>query len=54
MAFDTLKHRNIAEIHRMLERLVRFVTRFALAFTETTKIHRVLERRKLYRSRRVR
>ena len=57
MALYALKHRDVAEIDRVFERLVRFVTRLALAIGEPAKIDGMLERRRLRpwrRSRRVR
>jgi|GEM_PF-6586350 len=50
MAFDALKHRYIAEIHRVFEWLVGFMTGLAFSIAEGAKIHRVLESRDLYRS----
>ena len=43
MAFNTLKHRNITQIHRMLERFVRFVTILAFVIGERAQIDRVLK-----------
>jgi hypothetical protein len=43
MAFHALKRRQITEIYRVLERLVRFVARLALSIRKATKIHRMLE-----------
>ena len=46
MAFDALKHRDVAEIERVFERLVAFVTRLAFAIREATEIDRMLYRRR--------
>ena len=43
MAFHTLEHRNITQIHGMLERFVRFVAILAFAIGERAQIDRVLE-----------
>lgn len=43
MAFNTLEHRNITQIHRMLERFVRFVTILAFVIGERAQIDRVLK-----------
>ena len=48
MAFDALKHRDVAEINGMFERLVSLVTAFALSIAEAAKIDRMLERAQLY------
>jgi hypothetical protein len=42
MAFDTLKHRNIAQIYWMFEWLVGPMARFALSIGQATKVDRVL------------
>jgi hypothetical protein len=47
MALNTLKHRNIAEVDRMFERLVSLVARFAFAIRQAAEIHRVLNRQSL-------
>jgi hypothetical protein len=47
VTFDALKHRNISEVDRMAERLVRFVTRFALAIGEPAQIYWMLKRDRL-------
>ena len=44
MAFHTLKHRDIAEVHGMLKWLVRLVAEVAFAVGETSEINRMLER----------
>ena len=44
MTFHTLKHRDIAEINRMLKWLVRLVAEVAFAVGETSEINRMLER----------
>ena len=44
MAFDTLKHRDVAEINRVFEWLVSLVARLALSITEATEIYRMLKR----------
>jgi hypothetical protein len=54
MAFDALKHRNIAQVDRVFERFVSLMTGFAFSVAEAAKIYRMLERRQLYRSSRVR
>jgi hypothetical protein len=43
MAFNALEHRNITQIHWMLERLVRFVAILAFVIGERAQINRVLE-----------
>ena len=44
MTLHTLKHRNIAEIHRMLKRLVCLVAEFTLVFIgEPAKVNRMLK-----------
>ena len=43
MAFRALKHRNITQIHWMLERLVRFVAILAFVIGERAQLDRVLE-----------
>lgn len=43
MAFNALEHRNITQIHRMLERFVRFVTILAFVIGEGAQIDRVLK-----------
>jgi len=48
MAFDALKHRDVAQINRMFERLVSLVTGLALAIAEATKIDRMLKRAQLH------
>jgi len=42
MTFNALKHRDIAKIHRVFERLVRFVAGFAFAVGKAAQIDRVL------------
>jgi len=44
MAFDALKHRDVAEINRMFERLVSLVAGLALSIAEAAKIYRMLKR----------
>jgi hypothetical protein len=44
VTLDTLKHRDVAQIDGMLERLVRLVTRFAFAIREAAEIDWMLER----------
>jgi len=43
MAFDALKHRDVAEVDRVFERLVGFVAAFALAIRKRAEIDRMLE-----------
>ena len=47
MTLHTLEHRYVAKIHRMLERLVGFVTGFAFAIGEAAEIDRMLNRKRL-------
>ena len=44
MTLDALKHGNVAEIYRMLERLIRLMASVALAIGERAEINRMLER----------
>ena len=44
MAFDTLEHRNVAEVDWMLKWLVCLVARFAFAVSEASKIDGMLKR----------
>jgi hypothetical protein len=44
VAFDALKHRDVAEIDRVFERLVAFVTSLAFAIRESAEIDRMLYR----------
>ena len=53
MAFDALKHRDIAEIDRMFEWLVGLVTSLAFPVAKRAQIHRVFEPGDFCRSRRV-
>jgi hypothetical protein len=46
MTFYALKHRDVAKIHWVFERLVRFVAGFALAIGKAAKIDRVLDRQR--------
>jgi hypothetical protein len=50
MAFGALKHRDVAEIHRMFKRFVSLVTGFAFSVGERAKIDGMGEPRDLYRS----
>src|ERR1700694_4317641 len=43
MALDTLKHRDITKINRMLERLVRFMAILAFVVSERAQINGVLK-----------
>ena len=43
MALDTLEHRNIAEVHRVLEGLVRLVAELAFMVGKASEINRMLE-----------
>jgi hypothetical protein len=43
MAFDTLKHGDVAEIHRVFEWLVSLVAGLALSIAEAAKIYRMLK-----------
>ena len=43
MALDALKHRDVAEIDRMAERLVSFLARVALAIRETAQVNGMLK-----------
>lgn len=57
MAFDALKHRDVAEIYRVFERLIGLVTGFALAIRQAAEVNRVLHRYRLrnsYRTSRIR
>jgi hypothetical protein len=47
MAFDALKHRDVAEIDRVFEWLVSLVTSLALSITEATEVYRMLKRSQL-------
>ena len=42
VTFDALKHRDVAEVERMLERLVSLVARLALSVCEPAEIDRML------------
>ena len=53
MAFDALKHRDVAEINRVFEWLVSLVACLALSVTEATKIYRMLKGADFYRGGRV-
>ena len=44
VALRTLEHRNVAQIQRMLEGLVGFMTTLAFPIAQRTQINRVLER----------
>jgi len=44
MTLNTLEHRNVPQIHRVLERLVRFMTSLALAVSQAAEIDGVLNR----------
>lgn len=48
MALNALKHRDITEIHGMLERFVRFVAIIAFVIGERAQINRVLKRSRLH------
>ena len=50
MAFDALKHRDVAQINRVLEWLIGLMTGLAFSITEAAKIHRVPKPCDLYRS----
>jgi hypothetical protein len=43
MTFNTLKRRNIAEVHWMLKWRIRFMANFTLVFCQTTQIYGMLE-----------
>ena len=47
MTFNTLEHRNIAEVHWMLERFVAFVAELAFPIDERAEIDRMNERANL-------
>jgi hypothetical protein len=47
MTFDTLKHRYIAQVNRVLKRLVSFVAGFAFAIGEAAEVDRMLNRQRL-------
>jgi hypothetical protein len=53
MTLNTLKHRDITKINRMLEGLVGFVAIVAFVFGERAQINRMLEWPSLYRSGRI-
>jgi hypothetical protein len=53
MAFDALKHRDVAEIDRMFEWLVGLVTSLAFSVAQRAQIYGVLESGNLHRSRRI-
>src|SRR5216683_1094877 len=53
MALNTLEHRDITKINRMLEWLVSFVARLAFAVGQRAEINRVLEWSGLYRRGRI-
>ena len=44
VTFRTLKHRYIAQVHRMFERLIRLVARVAFAIGKSAEIDRVYKR----------
>ena len=44
MAFDALKHRDVAEINRVFEWLVSLVASLALSIAEATEVYRMLKR----------
>jgi hypothetical protein len=48
MAFCALKLRDVAKIHRVLERLVCLVTGLAFSVGKSAEIHRMLEPPNLY------
>ena len=48
MTFNTLKRRNVAEIHRVCESLIGLMAGFAFAILQATEIDGVLERPGLY------
>jgi hypothetical protein len=48
VTLNTLKHRNVTEVHWMLERLICLMTSLALAIGEGAQIHGVLVRPKLH------
>jgi hypothetical protein len=43
VAFYALKHRDVAKIHRVFERLVRLMTGVAFSVAECTEVYRMLE-----------
>jgi len=43
MAFHTTEHRNVAEVHRMLEGLVRLVAELAFVIREASQVNRMLK-----------
>ena len=43
MALDALKHRNVAEVHRMLKGLVRLVAKLAFVIRKASEINWMLE-----------
>jgi hypothetical protein len=47
MTLHALKRRQVTEIYRVLERLVRFVAGLTLSIRQTTEIHGMLEVRHL-------
>jgi hypothetical protein len=44
MTLNALKHRNVAQVHRMLEGLIRFMAFLALLVSETAQVNWMLER----------
>jgi len=44
MAFGTLEHRNVAQVHRMFERFVSLMARVAFAIGQSAQIDWVYER----------
>jgi len=42
MTFDALKHRDVAEIYRVFERLIGFVAGFTFAIRQAAEVYRML------------
>ena len=53
MTLNALEHRDVAEVHRMLERLVRFMAIVTLVIGERSQINRMDEWSGLHRRRRI-
>jgi len=47
MAFNALKHRNIAQVHGMFEWLVGFMASFAFSICQAAQVDRVLNGQRL-------
>jgi hypothetical protein len=43
MALNTLERGNVAEVHWMLKRLIRFMAELTLTFRQAAQVHRMLK-----------